>query len=74
MIWHDEYVLDEIEECKYEYPNKVNKVPVQTDLFNHAIVATTLIRSQQYIVENNEVDHYSWEHVKSVETSNKEED
>ena len=29
--------LDQVEECKYEYPNQVYKVPVQTNFLGHLV-------------------------------------
>ena len=34
------HTLDKVEECEYEYPNKVNEVPVQSDLLDHFVVTT----------------------------------
>lgn len=51
--------LNQVEEGKYEHPNQVNKVPVQTNFLNHLIVATTCIHACRGPVEDQNVQYHS---------------
>jgi hypothetical protein len=66
--------LYEVEEREYKYPNQVNEVPVKTNLFDHSVVTSALVGTQQHVVEQNEVKYNSREHVKTVETGDEEEE
>ena len=73
-MFSDGGILNEIEECEDEDPDKVNEVPVQTDFFNQLIILFTIESPLIDQDENNQVDHYSGEYVESVETGNEEEE
>ena len=66
-------MLYQIKECKYEYPNEVYKVPVQTNLRYHLIVASALQNTNSSLIENDEVQNHPTKYVETVETCDKEE-
>ncbi len=52
-------ILYKIKEGEYEYPNKVYKVPIQSYFFNHFVMPSTLISTQQHIEKNDTVKNYT---------------
>jgi hypothetical protein len=71
---HNFFILNEVEECKYEYPNKVYEVPVQTNFLHHFIVSSAVVNTGNRIIINQEVQHHTTEYVETVESSNEEEE
>lgn len=50
--------LYQIEKCEYEYPDQIYKVPIQSHFFNHFIVPSSFISSNDDIEEYNDVNHH----------------
>src|SRR6185295_5096758 len=68
------YGLEQVKTRKYKYPNQVNEVPVQTCFFNHQVMASSVKRAIPGHDEHDNVDHYTGEYVKSVETGDGKEE
>lgn len=64
--------LNEIEECEYENPDKVNEVPVETNFLNQFIVFFLIKGPFGNKYKHDEVDHNSAEYVKAVKAGNEE--
>ena len=64
--------LDEVKEGKYKYPNKVYKVPVQTNFLYHFIMTSLVKDADHCLVKDDKVDEYPTEYVESMKTSDKE--
>ena len=65
-------LLQKIKEGKYEYPNQIDKVPVQSCLFDHFVMSSFFICTYQYVNEYNDIDDHPAEYVKAVKSCNKE--
>lgn len=65
--------LEEVEASEYEYPNKIYKVPVKTDFFNHFVVAPALVHTIDSVNENKNVEHNTRGNVTAVETGDRKE-
>ena len=67
-------ILYQIKECKYKYPNQVNKVPVKTYFFDHFIVPSSFVCANDHIEKNNQIDKHARKYVESVKASDKKEE
>jgi hypothetical protein len=65
---------DEVKEGEYEYPHKVDKVPIKTYFLYHFVVLSSLEYPSVCHNKYDEVYYNSRENVESVESSNKEEE
>jgi hypothetical protein len=65
-------LLNKVKEGKYKYPNQIDKVPVQSYFLYHFITFSMLVGTYNNIKEDNDVNQYSRENVKTVKTCNKE--
>ena len=63
---------DEVKECKYEDPNEVNEVPVETNFLHHFIVLSAFEYAAVGHEENDDVDDYTREYVETVKTRDEE--
>ena len=72
VFFHPE--LEQVEAGEHEYPNQINKVPVQTSFFDHQVVASSVEHTLPGHDEHDDVDHYTRQYVESVETSDGEEE
>ena len=50
-------VLKEVKAGKYEYPNEIYEVPVETYLLHHLIVTATLVSAVNGIDEDHDVEN-----------------
>jgi hypothetical protein len=60
MCSHDRE-LNEVEEGENKYPNQIDKVPVETNFLHHTVRAAALIRTQQHVVEQDEIERAFYE-------------
>ena len=47
-------------------------MPIKTNLFNHFVVSSAFVSTDDNVKENDDVDHYTRKNVKAVESSDKE--
>src|SRR4051812_4840355 len=66
-------VLDQIKAKEYKYPDEIYKVPVQSCLFNHFIMASLIKMSKLCFSIHHHINYNTTENVKAVETSDTKE-
>src|SRR5688572_13625935 len=64
--------LNQVEESKYKNPDQVNKVQVQTNLFNHLVVTATVVNTHYSVVVHEEIEAHTTENVEAVKAGDKE--
>ncbi len=66
--------LYQVKESKYEYPNKVYKVPVKAYFFNHQVGAPFLEHVGKGHDQDDNVDDHPAEHVETMEARYRKEE
>src|SRR6185437_16466528 len=64
--------LEEVEAGEDEYPYQVDKVPVQTDLFDHQVMALSLQTPPQVLDQHDNDHDHAREYVEAVEAGDRE--
>lgn len=48
--------LYKIKECKYKYPHKIDKVPVETNFLNHFVMTSSVVDAFNYTNKNYDIN------------------